>query len=59
MKVTATHWVNHNGHWYRPGEAYDDGTETRAEVPENEETSPDAEKAVAPKRTRRKADKGE
>ena len=31
MKVTADHWVNVNGTWYRAGETYDDGNPESAE----------------------------
>ena len=57
MKVTATHWINLDGTWYRPGEVYDDGTPERAEIaeeiPQNEpEKEPVSEQ---PKRSRKRA----
>ena len=57
MKVTAQHWVNHNGHWYQAGETYDDG---RPEAEPTEEVKPEEpEEPVQTKRTRKRAAKAE
>jgi len=57
MKVTAQHWVNHNGHWYQAGETYDDG---RPEIAEpTEEVKPEEPEPVQAKRTRKRAAKAE
>ena len=59
MKVTATHWINIDGTWYRPGEVYDDGTSERAEIAE-EIPSDESEKEPVveqPKRGRKRTAK--
>lgn len=53
MKVTAKHWVCHNGVWYQAGETYDDGTPEIAEnTSEIQETAPDPEQPKKPTRKR-------
>ena len=54
MKVTATHWVNHNGVWHRPGETYDDGVAEEVKAPVEESTEEATEQPVKRSRKRTK-----
>ena len=54
MKVTATHWVNHNGVWHRPGETYDDGVTEKVEAPVEEAPEEETEQTVKRSRKRTK-----
>ena len=57
MKVTATHWVNHNGVWYQAGETYDDGTPEIAETATETQEEPKVTETPAPEQPKRQARK--